>query len=303
MNTKKDISGTPPDRGKTGRGSRAAGGTRPAVPFTLVTTDTAPSAGAPETRPEARPETRSGTPSEPRAETQTDYLSYISDEVRSPLDAIIGYSDMIQAPDLDRETLRGYAREIGGMASDLHRLIDELLCMTIIDKAPDPADERTFSLVKLGQDCRRDILRQARAKGLRLPPIAAEDAVCVRGDPRLAKRALLNILANAVAYCTSGAICITVGRGDGRDDGATLRIEDSGPGIAADKLDRLRRVPADVPALQRLHTTGQGLGLPLAGIIMARHQGHLDIRSTPGGGTTVVMAFPTGRTSPDDSFI
>lgn len=301
MNTKKDISGTAPDRGKTGRGSRAAGDTRPTVPFTLVTTDTAPSAGAPDIQSETRP----GTSAKIRAETQTDYLSYISDEVRSPLDAIIGYSDMIQAPDLDRETLRGYAREIGGMASDLHRLIDELLCMTIIDKDPDPADEKTFSLVKLGQDCRRDILRQARAKGLRLPPIAAEDAVCVKGDPRLAKRALLNILANAVAYCTSGAICITVGRSDtgGHNDGATLRVEDSGPGIAADKLDRLRQTPADVPALQRLHTTGQGLGLPLAGIIMARHQGHLDISSTPGAGTRVVMAFPTERTSPDDSFI
>ncbi|MFI9383386.1 sensor histidine kinase [Kutzneria sp. NPDC052558] len=112
----------------------------------------------------------------------------------------------------------------------------------------------------------------------------------VTGEPVLLERLCGNLLENAVRHNLSGGhIHLTTGSADGW---AFLRVENSGPPIAADTLHRLRDpfIRGDRP---RIHTDrGAGLGLSIVDAIVTAHRGELALAARPAGGLTVTVRLP-----------
>jgi signal transduction histidine kinase len=130
---------------------------------------------------------------------------------------------------------------------------------------------------------------RARARGIDLTVAVDPDLAC-DADPRRLKQVLINLLANAVKFTPEGGkVAIAADR---TDDGIEIRVADTGPGIAAEDLERVLQpfVQAD-GRLERLHE-GTGLGLPLSRAIAEAHGGTLHLESPPGGGTTAVVRLP-----------
>jgi two-component system phosphate regulon sensor histidine kinase PhoR len=117
-----------------------------------------------------------------------------------------------------------------------------------------------------------------------LPPIA--------GDFAQLLQTVENLIANAIRYgCTAKGMTVTIiARRDG--DRALLAVRDHGDGIAPEHLPRLTERFYRVDAARSRDGGGTGLGLAIVKHIVERHRGTLDIRSTPGAGTTVEVRLP-----------
>lgn len=121
------------------------------------------------------------------------------------------------------------------------------------------------------------------------------DAV-VRGDPLLIRRAIVNLLSNAVRYTPRGGV-IRLSVSAAPEGGTRFEVRNPGPGIAPEHLGRVfdRFFRAD-PARGR-SPEGAGLGLAIVAAIMGLHGGKASVRSAPAGDTSFTLHFPAGRGS------
>jgi two-component system phosphate regulon sensor histidine kinase PhoR len=101
-----------------------------------------------------------------------------------------------------------------------------------------------------------------------------------------------NLVANALRYgCTARGMSVTIqARRDG--DRALLAVRDQGDGISSEHLPRLTERFYRVDAARSHDSGGTGLGLAIVKHIVERHRGTLDIRSTPGAGTSIEVRLP-----------
>lgn len=165
---------------------------------------------------------------------------------------------------------------VGALAEELQRATrstNQLLSLARSDTAPlEPA---AFDTLALLQDVARQLLPQARAKGLDLG-VEAEPA-SAWGDEALLREAVLNLAANAIAYVPAGSVTLSAAQDS---QGFALTVEDTGPGLPAalqgSAGTRFMRA-AGSPG------TGAGLGLAIARAIAARHGGTLRLEGGAGG--------------------
>jgi two-component system nitrogen regulation sensor histidine kinase GlnL len=241
-------------------------------------------------------------PSELGAEGMQMLAYGIAHEIKNPLGGILGAAQWIlrgEGPEEERvEGVRLILRE----ARRINGLVEKMLEMG--RKPPPP---RPFDLAPLLRDAQQLLLSEARAGGkavrfeLRMDPSLPP----VSGHPDTVYRALLNVLKNAVeAIREDGKVTIqarlnvnyrfAVGRGRKRSF-LEVEIADTGAGMTEEELRK-----AHLP----FYTTkpdGTGLGLAMARQAVARQGGKLEIKSTPGAGTTVKISLPVepGRKGAD----
>ena len=187
-----------------------------------------------------------------------------------------------RGPDECRRTLEGSLEEY----ERLSRMIDSLLFLAraenaemVLRRAPFSAAKETRAVI--------DLFEAAAAE----KAIVLEERgdACLQGDAGLFRRALSNLLDNSLRHTPAdGRISVFISKLE--QDGAEVRVEDTGCGIAAEHLpkvlDRFYRVD---PAR---HQPGAGLGLSLVKSIMELHGGSVSLQSKPGQGTAVVLRFP-----------
>ncbi|MCC6557888.1 MAG: hypothetical protein IT372_33495 [Polyangiaceae bacterium] len=161
-----------------------------------------------------------------------------------------------------------------------------------------PPERRHVVLGEILGDVVRTLDPHAQSEGATLrceDPAGALGAV-VYGDPEQLRQVLVNLGLNAIeAMPRGGRVTFRVATGGARGGGsgaaqggwARIEVEDEGSGIAPDELERI---------FSAFHTTkpeGTGLGLTVARDIVAAHGGTIEVRSTPGAGSTFTVALPT----------
>ncbi|MGI8760047.1 MAG: sensor histidine kinase [Jatrophihabitantaceae bacterium] len=166
---------------------------------------------------------------------------------------------------------------------DVARIETRALPITIMDVALQPVVAGVLAMVN----------PLANAERVTLHTTAAGARVCVRADERRARQVLLNLVTNAIRYNRAdGAVLVgwTVEAGQVR-----ITVRDTGPGIAAEHLDRLF-TPFD--RLGRDSEEGVGLGLPLARGLTEAMGGTIEVHSEVDEGTTMTVVLPLAG-SPD----
>jgi len=228
-----------------------------------------------------------------RAKTQ--FLANMTHELRTPLNAIIGFSEIIQAAARQADTAEhaSYIRDAG---VHLLGILNGVLDLARIEAGRLPLDEQAVSVEELFQAALRPVRGGAAEKRIAIS-CAGDLGRLVRIDPARLAQALTNLLSNAVAYTPEGgSVELTVAT---RPDGAwTISVRDTGPGIAADDIERVLKPFGQVGDHLTRETGGIGLGLPIASALVKLHGGALAISGEPGIGTTIEIRLPAARLEP-----
>jgi signal transduction histidine kinase/CheY-like chemotaxis protein len=243
---------------------------------------------------------RAAAEAENRAKDE--FLSVISHELRSPLNAILGWNRILAlkcGKELDVATI---TPRIEQSAKAQLKMVNDLLDLGRVSTAKLKVESRPMQLARVARQA-IDVARPAAAAkdieiAIRFAPGAGE----LRADPDRLQQVVGNLLSNAVKFTGSGGR-ITVGL---RDDGAftELTIEDTGQGIAPELLphifDRFRQ--GDNSSTRQ--ASGLGVGLTLVREIVALHGGSVAARSTGAGtGATFSVRLPTVRPASGSSAV
>lgn len=230
--------------------------------------------------------------------TKSQFLANMSHEMRTPLNAIIGFSEMLKQETMGpvgNEHYLGYAKDINDSGVHLLRLISEILDVSKIEAGKvEIADDRV-NIKDTVSTCIRVISEHAESKNVALHIKIADDLPDLRADQLRVKQILINLVGNAVKFTPAGGeIFITGLLSAGRE--ITLSVADTGVGIAAEDQDAAMAVFGQVSNFIGSLSEGTGLGLPLSKALVELHDGSFTLQSELGRGTTVTVTFPPERT-------
>ncbi len=215
------------------------------------------------------------------------FVAMVSHEIRTPFHGVLGMIEL--ALDLAREReQRDYLRTARESAEYLLQLIEDVLDLSRIEAGRLELEETPFDLLEVLEGSLRILLPRAIDRGIDLRLVTAHELPFgVRGDPVRLRQVLLNLLGNAIKFTERGEVVLSVDVLARDEESATLRfaVRDTGPGIPADRIERIFEPfrQAD-PAVHRQHG-GTGLGLAISRRIVEAMGGRLECDSTPGQGS------------------
>jgi signal transduction histidine kinase/purine-cytosine permease-like protein/ActR/RegA family two-component response regulator len=213
------------------------------------------------------------------------HISALSHELRTPLNSILGYAQILDGDPAIPPHRRQAVAVIRRSGEHLLSLIEGTLDLARIEGGrltlqPQPLDLAAF----LGEIVRM-IEVQARAKGVEFHYEPADGLpAAVRADEKRLRQILINILGNAVKFTRQGEVRLHVHYAR---EMASFEIEDSGPGIAPDEIERIFEPFVRGSAAQGA-VGGSGLGLTIARMLTQVMGGELAVTSTPGQGSRFV---------------
>ena len=209
---------------------------------------------------------------------------------KGPLTSIRGAMEILEEdPALDAESRAKFLRNVRQDALRLDGLLNRLLLLARIED-PDTKEERqTVNYAQLLKGVKERFEPAARAKGTALELRLPGESCPLDLSPDLIETALENLLDNALKFTPAGGrVTLALKRGP---QGVLTRVEDTGPGIPAEDLERIfqrffsKASGGDQPA-------GNGLGLPIARAAMEKQGGTLTAANLPGGGASFTIFLP-----------
>jgi PAS domain S-box-containing protein len=226
---------------------------------------------------------------------KTRFLATLTHELRTPLSAIIGFSEMLDGQifgPVGHPKYVGYVRDILASGQHLLRLIDDLLDLSRYENRRIELLDDTVDLAALVEEVARMVELRARRGNILLTRTLAPDLPLVAADWGRLRQVLLNLVTNALKFTpAAGRVEIQAFINDHGDP--ALRVVDTGCGIAPEDRDRVFD-PFVRVGLGR-DTEGVGLGLSIVRMLVELHGGQVAILDTPGGGTTFEVVLPRGR--------
>ncbi|MDF0580203.1 sensor histidine kinase [Bradyrhizobium yuanmingense] len=224
---------------------------------------------------------------------KTRFLATMSHELRTPLNAIIGFSEMIaqeQALMLGAAQRKEYAQLINDSGQHLLSVVNGILDMSKMESGNFEIASEPFAPRASLLHCCNLLALKARENGIDLITDAPQDLPVMTGDPRAFKQIVLNLVANAIKFTERGGqVCVSAAVSGSQ---LTLRISDTGVGIAPDDLKRIGAPFFQAGTTYQRRHEGTGLGLSIVKSLVALHLGELTVQSRLGEGTAVTVKLP-----------
>jgi two-component system cell cycle sensor histidine kinase PleC len=226
---------------------------------------------------------------ETRVARLSEFIARLSHEMRNPLNAIIGFSELLQQRafgPLGDAKYSEYVQHIRAGADLLKNLVDEVLDMSRIEAGHWTMNREPVAVAKLVNDAAHLLEAQAMQKGAALSIGNLFDCK-IFADRHALMQVLLNLGGNAIKYCQpSVAIEFTCERIDAKT--VAIVVADNGPGMSQDELTGALEPYGRGLAKQ---APGTGLGLPIARALTLANGGKFTIASPLGKGTAVTLTF------------
>jgi signal transduction histidine kinase/DNA-binding response OmpR family regulator len=217
------------------------------------------------------------------------YLANVSHEIRSPLNAIYGYAQLLERG-AEIDTIEA-ARVIRRSAEHLTDLVEGLLDISLVENGVMRVSTDTVRLPAFIDQVGRMFRPAAEAKGLAFrTEIAGRLPDYVRADQKRLRQALINLISNAIKYTQSGEVVLKV-RYSAQI--ATFEVRDTGPGIAPESQEAIF-APFD-RGVEGARAGGIGLGLPITRAIIQILGGELELDSVPGQGSVFRVRLMLGQ--------
>ncbi len=224
-------------------------------------------------------------------ETKKNLLANISHAVRTPMNAIVGYSDLL-AGEVQNDEGREHAKALKGSANSLLHIINDILDFSKLRQGELEIVEEEYETVKLFAEVEDIIKLQADKKGLTLiKSVDPTTPAVLFGDKIRLRQILLNIAGNAVKYTNEGSVRIISEWEPAANNRAllTVTVSDTGIGIAKDNVNRLFEGFETLDKSGQLSKAGTGLGLTISKALIERMNGTVSIESEYGVGTSVII--------------
>lgn len=227
---------------------------------------------------------------------QSDLIAEIVHEMRTPLNSIIAYADLMQRPAISREQCTQFAEIIRSEAERISKMANNFLDLARLQSgraslARDSVDLNTVIHLSINV-----IKPQADEKGILISVDAPERVPPVIGDAQRLHQALLNLLSNAIKYSPQNSQVTVRVRHEG--ESLSVSVSDMGPGIPPEALPNIFERFYRVPGTER-HIMGTGLGLSITQQIIEAHGGEITVESEVGKGTTFTFTLPVHHADRD----
>ncbi|HAV64781.1 MAG TPA: hybrid sensor histidine kinase/response regulator [Verrucomicrobiales bacterium] len=228
-------------------------------------------------------------------EAKSRFLSFISHEMRSPLNAIIGFSEeLCDSLDQNGEQLED-AESIERSGKHLLGLINNLLDLSRIEAGKMPIHPEDFEPAELVRQLCHDAAPLVKAGDNQLVVESNGQVGTVHSDATKLKQVLLNLISNAGKFTKSGEIKVVLSRQG--TDSVRIDVRDSGIGMSPDELGRLFQAYNQASRKTSKRYGGTGLGLVISRQYCRLLGGDLTATSQPGTGSVFTVTISTRATA------
>jgi two-component system cell cycle sensor histidine kinase PleC len=227
--------------------------------------------------------------------SKTSFLTNMSHELRTPLNAILGFSEIIQREcfgPVGSPRYTEYASDIHSSGTHLLSLINDLLDVAKIEAGKMEIEPLALDVRSTFSSALRIIVARTRERRQQLVIQIRPDAPPLYADERAVKQILLNLVSNAVKFTPEGGR-IVVAASCSKQGDFQIMVEDNGPGIAREKLERVFMPFNQVDNHYGRKGSGTGLGLTLVRGLAELHGGIAWIESDIGKGCRAYVVLPT----------
>ncbi|MDA3041373.1 MAG: HAMP domain-containing sensor histidine kinase [Actinomycetota bacterium] len=226
------------------------------------------------------------------SEAKSRFLSRASHELRTPINGVLAYAQLLQLDHPDDES-RESIEQIITSARHITNLVDEFLDIARIEAGAIPINIERVNAASIVAEVVAMTRPLADAQSATLTLVETTETT-VSADPLRLRQSVLNLVSNAIKYGRGNQpITITIGQDQGT---ATIEVRDHGPGIPADHMDRLF-VPFDRLDADKSSQKGSGVGLSVTKQLIELMDGTIDVASEVGAGTAFAITLPTAPTT------
>ncbi|CAA7620614.1 Signal transduction histidine kinase [Candidatus Terasakiella magnetica] len=232
---------------------------------------------------------------ETASRAKTIFLANMSHELRTPLNAILGFSELAvsQMPPEDMERYGAFFENITESAHHLLKVISDILDVSRVEVGKVILRETSIAIGDVVTSAMRLVGPAVTRKRQVLTFDPQPDLLAMRGDERLLKQIMLNLMSNASKFTPQeGRIKISAAMEGGA---LVVSVEDNGIGIAPEDIPMVLQPFGQAENAMSPKCEGTGLGLPLARGFVELHGGTLALDSEVGRGTKVILTFPADR--------
>jgi signal transduction histidine kinase len=226
------------------------------------------------------------------ARLQSDFVSAVSHEFRTPLTSMRQFTEMLAEDEtLPAEKRRAFYRAQERATSRLSRLVESLLDFGRMEAGARPYRLERLDAGRLVKATVEDFKREANSDSLVMECEVPDEGPIVKADGEALAQALWNLLDNAVKYSGENAVVrVEVEPGDP----VSIRVRDRGIGISPSEKDRIFRKFVRGSSAKTAGIKGTGIGLAMVEHIVDAHGGKVLVASEPGKGSTFTIMLPSG---------
>lgn len=220
------------------------------------------------------------------AKARQDFSANVSHELKTPLTAISGYAELIEAGMVDEEKQKHFILEIRKNAQRLLSLINDIIRLSELDRTDSQSAFEKFDLNEIVSECMEALDVNAKNRQVTLEYTGEKCNIC--GSKEMMRELTDNLVQNAIRYNKpNGSVWVEVHGGDQ----PRLVVKDNGIGIPADEQQRIFERFYRVDKSRSKATGGTGLGLAIVKHIVEIHDAKLSLESELGQGTTITVNF------------
>ncbi len=219
------------------------------------------------------------------------FLANVSHELFTPLNHIMASADAMRHEVLGdlSEIYREYADQIHRAGKEVQRKISDMLVYAELSSGGDELELQDANIAELIAEAGESFMVEAEEKGVQLS-WRAPQGLRGRVDANLLRRALAQLVSNAVRFTNEGEVLIHAGMTEKGE--LVVEVRDTGMGIPEEKIARIGQPFERAGHAYNSHSGGSGIGLAIVKAVAEKHEGRFEIDSREGAGTQARLIMP-----------